>query len=146
MRLIRNGDTDFDGDVDLDDFIPMPGCFTGPVVTDGLCQCRFFDIDHDRDVDLVDLDYLLRNYTGPLEDCNNNGTLDLEELLTGAASDCDLNGRIDSCDGIFNLDPATCEVIPAVSTWGLVVMSLFVLTAGTLVMRRRCVGPAIFAP
>ena len=98
MRLIRNGDTDFDDDVDLDDFIPMPGCFTGPVITDGLCECRFFDIDHDRDVDLVDLDYLLRNYTGPLEDCNANSTLDLEELLTGAAADCNLNGRIDSCD------------------------------------------------
>ena len=137
MRLIRNGDTDFDGDVDLDDFIPMPRCFTGPVVTDGLCECRFFDIDHDRDVDMDDYNYFLRNYTGPLEDCNNNGIVDLEELLAGTASDCNLNGRIDTCEGLFNLDPVTCAEIPAVSTWGLTVMSLLLLAAATLLLRTR---------
>jgi len=28
---------------------------TGPIETDRLCDCRFFDMDHDRDIDLTDL-------------------------------------------------------------------------------------------
>ncbi len=104
MRRIRNGDVDFDGDVDRNDFVTMPGCYTGSTITDGLCECRFFDIDHDRDIDTDDLDFLLRNYTGPLEDCNDNGTLDLEELLIGTATDCDLNARPDTCDLSDNPD------------------------------------------
>jgi len=55
LRRIRNGDVDFDGDVDLDDFATLPACMTGPVETDRLCDCRFFDMDHDRDIDLSDL-------------------------------------------------------------------------------------------
>jgi len=98
MRRIRNGDVDFDGDVDLDDFIPMPRCFTGPVTTDGLCEYRFFDIDHDRDIDYDDFDLFLRVYTGPLEDCNDNSNLDLRDLLDGTCYDCNLNGVPDSCD------------------------------------------------
>jgi hypothetical protein len=81
MRRIRDGDVDFDGDVDEQDFSPWPGCFTGSVETDGLCECRFLDIDHDRDIDLDDFALFLRRYTGPLNDCNGNGVMDLEELL-----------------------------------------------------------------
>ncbi len=84
MRRIRNGDVDFDGDVDGQDFLPWPGCFTGSVETDGLCECRFLDIDHDRDIDFDDFALFLRRYSGPLEDCNGNGVMDLEELLAGA--------------------------------------------------------------
>ncbi|HNQ23450.1 MAG TPA: hypothetical protein PKK06_10185 [Phycisphaerae bacterium] len=54
LRRIRNGDTDFDLDVDMDDYAPWAGCLTGPVETDRLCHCRFLDMDHDRDVDLAD--------------------------------------------------------------------------------------------
>ena len=98
MRRIRNGDVDFDGDVDIDDFAPMPGCWTGPVVADGLCQCRFFDIDHDRDIDYDDFDLFMRVYTGPLEDCNENEILDLHDLIEGTSKDCNLNGIPDECD------------------------------------------------
>jgi len=105
MRRIRNGDVDFDGDVDLGDFIPMPGCFTGPVTTDGLCECRFFDIDHDRDIDYDDFDLFMRVYTGPLEDCNENSTLDLRDLLDGTCYDCNLNGVPDSCDIASGFSP-----------------------------------------
>ncbi|UCC31531.1 MAG: hypothetical protein JSU86_04485, partial [Phycisphaerales bacterium] len=98
MRRIRNGDVDFDGDRDLDDFAPMPGCWTGPVVTDGLCECRFFDIDHDRDIDYDDLDLFMRVYTGPLDDCNQNEILDLHDLIEGTSKDCNLSGTPDECD------------------------------------------------
>jgi len=54
LRRIRNGDTDFDLDVDVDDYASWPDCLTGPVETDRLCDCRFLDMQHDRDVDLAD--------------------------------------------------------------------------------------------
>jgi len=54
LRRIRNGDTDFDLDVDVGDYAPWPDCLTGPVETDRLCDCRFLDMQHDRDVDLAD--------------------------------------------------------------------------------------------
>jgi len=103
MRRIRNGDVDFDNDVDIDDFTPMPGCFTGPGDFDRLCECRFFDIDHDRDIDQDDFDLFLRVYTGPQEDCDGNSILDLQDLVDGTHSDCNANGVPDLCDlGISN--------------------------------------------
>jgi hypothetical protein len=64
MRRIRNGESDFDGDVDLDDAASLHDCLTGPGDFDRLCDCRFLDIDHDRDVDLGDFVLFQRNYTG----------------------------------------------------------------------------------
>jgi hypothetical protein len=64
MRRIRNGESDFDGDVDLDDAASLHDCLTGPGDFDRLCDCRFLDIDHDRDVDLGDFALFQRNYTG----------------------------------------------------------------------------------
>ena len=54
LRRARTGDTDFDLEVDLEDYSPWAGCFTGPFETDRLCECRFMDMDEDRDVDLAD--------------------------------------------------------------------------------------------
>jgi len=98
LRRIRTGDVDIDDDVDMQDFVYFPGCYTGPAATDGLCQCRFLDIDHDRDVDIDDFNLFLSNYVGPLEDCNGNGTLDLEEMAVGTSADCNRNGIPDECD------------------------------------------------
>lgn len=101
MRRIRNSDVNFDGLVDINDLAALPGCFTGPTPTDGLCECRFFDIDHDRDIDDDDLDLLLGVYTGEppvLSDCNENGAIDIRDLIDGTARDCNLNGVPDNCD------------------------------------------------
>jgi hypothetical protein len=98
MRRIRNGDVDFDGDVDVDDFVAMPGCFTGPGDFDRLCECRFYDIDHDRDIDQDDFDLFMRVYSGPIEDCDGNSTIDFQDLIDGTHSDCNANGVPDQCD------------------------------------------------
>jgi hypothetical protein len=149
MRRIRNGDVDFDGDRDLDDFIPMPNCWTDPVPTAGLCECRFLDIDHDRDIDYDDFDLFMRVYTGPLEDCNQNEILDLHDLIEGTSKDCNLNGIPDECDieSGFSQDidgtgvPDECIApIPAVSEWGLVILTLVLLAGGSVVITRRPVA------
>ncbi len=64
MRRVRNGDSDMDGDVDLDDFAKFTNCIVGPISTDGLCECRFLDLDHDRDVDWADFRSFQLLYNG----------------------------------------------------------------------------------
>jgi hypothetical protein len=56
------GDTDGDGDVDLDDFASFPSCMAGPEVDVGT-NCEKFDFDEDLDVDLADF-ALFQSYFG----------------------------------------------------------------------------------
>jgi hypothetical protein len=65
MRRIRTGDGDLDGDIDVDDYAMFLDCVTGPGRVDGLCDCRFLDIDHDGDVDFADYARLQQAFTGP---------------------------------------------------------------------------------
>ena len=65
LRRIRNGEADFDGDVDLKDFAAFQNCFTARGEFDRLCDCRFLDIDHDRDVDLDDFVLFQIGVVGP---------------------------------------------------------------------------------
>ncbi len=64
LRRIRTGDSEFDQDIDLDDFRAFSNCMTGPVRSDRLCDCRFLDIDHDGDVDLADFSRVQLGFTG----------------------------------------------------------------------------------
>lgn len=53
-----NGDSNLDGDVDLDDYAEMAGCIAGPgAVGAPLCGC--FDSDADGDIDLRDFSDLM---------------------------------------------------------------------------------------
>ena len=99
MRRIRTGDVDVDDDVDIADFARFPGCYTGPVITDGLCVCRFLDIDHDRDVDWDDFNLFMGNYTGPATDCMGRTMWDLADgIIAGTIQDCNVNGIDDACE------------------------------------------------
>ncbi|MBN2447927.1 MAG: thrombospondin type 3 repeat-containing protein, partial [Phycisphaerae bacterium] len=65
------GTIDLDCDVDENDFVLFAGCLGGPGVTTPPpgCTPESFaraDTDTDGDVDLADVDYLGRNFTGPL--------------------------------------------------------------------------------
>ena len=53
-RIERTGDRDLDGDVDLDDFVWISSCGTGPQ-TPARVECLDFDFDFDDDVDLKDI-------------------------------------------------------------------------------------------
>ena len=58
---------------------------------------------------------------------NGNATDDAIDICAGSSPDSNGNGIPDECEGL----------IPTVSNWGLTVMTLLVLTAGTLVYARR---------
>lgn len=64
MRRLRNGDSEFDGDIDLDDYRRFADCMSGPLPPDRLCNCRFLDLDSDGDVDLHDVASFQRNFEG----------------------------------------------------------------------------------
>ena len=83
------------------------------------------DIDQDGDVDLADFKIFLTVYTGPLDDCQPNGVLDLQDILVGTSSDDNFNGVPDDCcpgdvngDGVTNvldlIDLLLCFGQPAV--------------------------------
>ncbi len=60
------GDSDGDGDVDLDDFADFVDCLEGPEVIPAGAGClEYFDFDGDDDVDLGDFAALQGTFTGP---------------------------------------------------------------------------------
>jgi len=63
-------------------------------------------------------------------DCNGNGVSDLQDIADGTSSDDDANGVPDECAG---------DVIPTVSHWGVAVMMLLALAAGSAAFRRAFV-------
>jgi sugar lactone lactonase YvrE len=62
-------------------------------------------------------------------DCNENGIPDYQDIAEGTSSDANDNGIPDECE--------SAQGVPTVSEWGTVVMTLLVLTAGTMVLMRR---------
>ena len=96
-------DTDGDNHIGLDDFHgfgvdlgAFAPCFgPGPYTADD--PCAVHDVDQDGDVDLVDLDVMVTVFEDPLEDCNGNLILDLEDIVTGTSADVNSNGVPDSC-------------------------------------------------
>ncbi len=63
-------------------------------------------------------------------DCDTNGQIDTCEILADPSLDTNGNLQLDICD----------HSIPTVSAWGLAVLTLLVIAAGTVVMRRRGSG------
>lgn len=112
---------DFNGDliVDLDDFIALQDYYGAPVAPGG----EMFDLNGDGMVDEDDYQLFLARYTGPLNDCNNNGVHDLDDIILGTSTDADRDGVPDDCfppvgcdgdaDGNFivNLDDVTYVVL-----------------------------------
>lgn len=81
-------------------------------------------------------------------DCDGNGIADSADIAAGTLPDCNANGIPDGCDIAFgntadadgNGVPDVCDsqgTIPAVSQWGVVVMALLVLAAGSIFFPRR---------
>jgi subtilisin family serine protease len=78
-------------------------------------------------------------------DCNENGVDDATDIADGTSGDCNHNAVPDECeialgqspDGNGDGIPDECQGIPTLNEWGLTVMALLMLTAGTIVFRER---------
>ena len=88
------GDAAGDGTVDLTDFVAFSDCFHAASFEPG---CEMMDFDGDSTVDLTDYDAFIAAFDGVPEDCNDNGTLDMREILLDPALDQDRDGRLDEC-------------------------------------------------
>jgi len=72
-------------------------CYLGTPSPD--VRCAIHDVNQDALVDqATDFATFLTVYTGQLSDCNQNGVLDLIDILDGTAADADDNGIIDTCE------------------------------------------------
>lgn len=91
----RLGDAEGDGDVDLADFQALAACWDQPVAP----GCEVFDMNGDAAIDLLDWALFEQRYTGPLGDCNTNGSEDLLDILEGTSPDSDQDGVPDECQG-----------------------------------------------
>jgi hypothetical protein len=99
---LREFDSEGDELITIFDYYDFRTCFNagGAVTPDDLCAIH--DVDQDGDVDLDDFQTFLTVYEGVIEDCNNNGTVDLQEILLGQLPDSD-------DDGVA--DPSACTAV-----------------------------------
>lgn len=63
--LTVSGDSDFDGDVDVDDLAALEACAAGPAIGPPPGGCEEFDFDDDGDVDQSDFGVFQRCWSGP---------------------------------------------------------------------------------
>ncbi len=117
-------DHEGDGAVTLQDFVYFFGCYTGPgkqYTPDDACAVH--DIDQDGDVDDDDYASFGLAYQGALDDCNDNGTPDIEDIFEGTSDDENGNGVPDECEecpGDHNKDGMIgfADVLETLSEWG----------------------------
>ncbi|MFO0875231.1 MAG: FG-GAP-like repeat-containing protein [Phycisphaerales bacterium] len=91
----RLGDYNGDGVVDIVDFHALGSCFGSPM----LPGFEMMDFDGNSVVDLADANAFTGVYSGPIEDCDHDGVVDLIEILIDASLDADGDGRLDHCGG-----------------------------------------------
>lgn len=112
------GDGDNDGDKDIDDFFVFAGCFETPLEP----GCEMMDFCGNGEVAADDFEGFLEVYQGELLDCNNNGILDLEEILLNADLDLNGDGNLDSCDCVADFDGSgivgPADLAQLLGSWG----------------------------
>lgn len=86
-------DADFSNAIDLVDYLDIRACLGQEVTPDA--SCAIHDIDQSGLVDSADVALFAQAFG--FTDCNNNGTSDVVEILTGAAADANNDAIPDSC-------------------------------------------------
>jgi hypothetical protein len=116
------GDINRDGVINLSDFIMFED-FYGLSVVPG---CEVIDFDGNWHIDSADFQGFLEIFTGKPEDCNNNGIIDMAEILEKPNLDSDQDGKIDYCpsvagdiappggNGVVDVD----DLLEVINAWG----------------------------
>ena len=116
------GDINRDGVIDLSDFIMFED-FYGQSVIPG---CEIIDFDGNWQIDAVDFESFLAIFTGKPEDCNNNGLIDMAEILEQPNLDSDQDGHMDDCTGnVADIAPPggngvvdVDDLLAVINAWG----------------------------
>ncbi len=112
------GDGDRDGNRDIDDFVILAGCYNQPFAP----GCEMMDFDGNGVVDSADFEAFLAVFDGPPADCNDNGQIDMEEILADPGLDQDGDGTIDACGCPTDLDGdgsvSAADLAQLLGNWG----------------------------
>lgn len=113
------GDTDGDGDVDPIDLSVFPEAYQK---TDFAHDWEWLDFTGNFFIDDKDIDAFMTVYTGPIEDCDEDGMIDAIQIARNLAPDADRDGRLDTCDllGDLNGDGMVngADVTLILANWG----------------------------
>ncbi len=117
------GDSNDDQQVTFEDFLVLAGCHGEHRPGTHVAGCEVMDFDGDCDVDQADLAAFWLLYDDPIEDCNENGIPDLEEILERLATDDNGDWIIDDCAGLpgdVNGDGSVGlgDLLAVLSNWG----------------------------
>ena len=95
-------DVENDGIVAFLDFLDFKACIgSSPTPND---HCAIHDVDQDGDVDTTDFSAFMMLYDGLRRDCNNNGIVDLLDIVSGNSADTNNNAIPDSCEPTCTAD------------------------------------------
>jgi CxxC motif-containing protein (DUF1111 family) len=132
LNSLGRAEFDVTGDqvVDFDDFIGVEASHWGFQDCWGLtgilpdAPCAVHDIDQDGAVGLADFESLLLAWDDELADCDEDGTLDLLELLEGTQQDVNENGVPDDCEAACTGDidddgfVSVIDLLVVIADWG----------------------------
>ncbi len=92
-----NIDDGIDDVVTMEDFLVFASCFFSAVPFTPDDQCAIDDVNEDGNVDMTDFEVFLTVYTGTMTDCNDNGILDIIDIIDGTSLDLNEDGLPDEC-------------------------------------------------
>ncbi|MAV55411.1 MAG: hypothetical protein CMJ28_05580 [Phycisphaerae bacterium] len=129
LGSLGRAEFDMNGDeaVDVFDLSLVTACYNGEGTDqyDADSACAVADIDQDGDVDESDAAWLAQALGAPFDtaDCDNDGILDVVEIVSGAATDTDGDGVPDACSvcpGDLDGDGSVAfpDLVRILSTWG----------------------------
>lgn len=116
-------DADGDNDVQIDDFNAFKACWNATGVNaDAVCAVH--DIDQNGSINSIDFGSFLLAYEGNRRDCNNNGVVDLMDILNNPSLDADNDGLLDGCEPTCNADlngdhaVNVADLLAVITGWG----------------------------
>lgn len=96
------GDANGDRVIDVNDYYAILDCRAA--VGDLLPGCEMMDFNGDGAVDAADLAAFAARFTGPSDDCDEDGTPNIVEILIGGGTDVNRNAVPDSCESVGDCD------------------------------------------
>lgn len=120
----REFDADGDGEVLMADFLSFMDCLAGGT-SDPDDPCAVHDLDEDGVIDLSDFAGFIVAWDGAFTDCNENGILDLADIVYGTSLDTDGDWIPDECqaapcpgDLTGSGDVGLSDLLQLLANWG----------------------------
>jgi len=137
----RLGDNNNNGIVNINDFIVFSACFNKPFEP----GCEIMDMNGDSNVNLIDFSEFLSKFNGEQTDCDNNGIIDMRDILNNPALDQNANGIIDSCreedqagineeTSAADMSTSSCSISPSSSINSSSVINILIFLVPVLIL------------